>query len=170
MLTETNKRPALVLLMALFLLELIRTAWISDDAAITLKTVLNFLYGHGPTFNIDERVQAYTHPLWFFLISGTSLVVGNVFAATYDYGFPFPNMAYAKLGTGIAFGPHDYPRSPERSGACARSSVSTWARWRGRTGSGNATDGFPHRRAPRRSLRHNWPGWSKADHGMPQGT
>jgi arabinofuranosyltransferase len=83
MLIEKNKRSVAMLLMGLFLLELIRTAWISDDAAITLRSVLNFLNGFGPTFNISERVQAYTHPLWFFLISGTSLVVGNVFAATF---------------------------------------------------------------------------------------
>ena len=38
-------------------LELIRTAWISDDAAITLRCVLNLLHGYGATFNIDERVQ-----------------------------------------------------------------------------------------------------------------
>ena len=32
---------------------------LSDDAAITLRTVLNFINGYGPTFNIDERV--YIH-------------------------------------------------------------------------------------------------------------
>jgi hypothetical protein len=32
-------------------LELIRTAWISDDAAITLRCVLNLLHGYGATFN-----------------------------------------------------------------------------------------------------------------------
>jgi arabinofuranosyltransferase len=83
MLIEKNKRAIAMLLMALFLIELIRTAWISDDAAITLRSVLNFLNGYGPTFNVGERVQAYTHPLWFFLISGLSLLVDNVFAATF---------------------------------------------------------------------------------------
>lgn len=69
-----------VLVLALIIL--IRTAWISDDAAITIRTVLNFIHGNGPTFNIDERVQAYTHPLWFLLISASSLVFGNPFYAT----------------------------------------------------------------------------------------
>jgi arabinofuranosyltransferase len=63
--------------------ELIRTAWISDDAAITLRSVLNLLHGYGPTFNVDERVQAFTHPLWFLLISAASVLIGNVFAATF---------------------------------------------------------------------------------------
>jgi len=65
------------------LLELIRTAWISDDAAITLRSVLNFLHGFGATFNIDERVQAYTHPLWFLLVSALTVVTRNVFASTF---------------------------------------------------------------------------------------
>jgi len=65
------------------LLELYRTAWISDDAAITLRCVLNLLHGYGATFNIAERVQPYTHPLWFALISAGSLVTRNVFASTF---------------------------------------------------------------------------------------
>jgi arabinofuranosyltransferase len=65
------------------LVELIRTAWISDDAAITLRCVLNFINGFGATFNIDERVQTYTHPLWFLLISAASPLTRNIFASTF---------------------------------------------------------------------------------------
>jgi arabinofuranosyltransferase len=57
--------------------------WISDDAAITLRTVLNFVNGYGARFNIDERVQAYTHPLWFLLLSLLTLLLGNVYAAVW---------------------------------------------------------------------------------------
>jgi len=41
----------------------------SDDAAITLRTVMNFTYGYGPVFNVGERVQAFTHPLWFIVLA-----------------------------------------------------------------------------------------------------
>jgi hypothetical protein len=44
-------------------------AWMADDAFITLRTVDNFVAGHGLTWNVQERVQAYTHPLWMFLLS-----------------------------------------------------------------------------------------------------
>jgi arabinofuranosyltransferase len=57
--------------------------WISDDAAITLRSVLNFVNGYGARFNIDERVQAYTHPLWFLLVSLATLLLGNVYAAVW---------------------------------------------------------------------------------------
>lgn len=66
-----------------FFVILIRTAWITDDAAITLRTVLNFVHGFGPTFNIDERVQAYTHPFWFLLLSLGALIFGNVYVSTF---------------------------------------------------------------------------------------
>ncbi|MCG3196249.1 MAG: hypothetical protein GHCLOJNM_00721 [bacterium] len=53
----------------LFGVVLVRTAWLCDDAYITLRTVDNFTHGFGLRWNIADRVQAYTHPLWMFLIS-----------------------------------------------------------------------------------------------------
>ena len=57
-----------ILTIILFCFVLIRTAWICDDAFITLRTVDNFLNGYGLTWNASERVQSYTHPLWMFLL------------------------------------------------------------------------------------------------------
>lgn len=51
----------------LILVVVIRTAWLSDDALITLRTVLNITHGWGPGYNASEAVQAYTHPMWFLL-------------------------------------------------------------------------------------------------------
>jgi len=48
---------------------LVRTAWMCDDAYITLRTIDNFVQGYGLVWNVGERVQAYTHPLWMFLVS-----------------------------------------------------------------------------------------------------
>ena len=48
---------------------LVRTAWMCDDAYITLRTIDNFVQGYGLVWNVGERVQVYTHPLWMFLIS-----------------------------------------------------------------------------------------------------
>jgi arabinofuranosyltransferase len=45
-------------------------AWLSDDAFVTLRTVDNFVHGFGLRWNVGERVQAYTHPLWLLLLSG----------------------------------------------------------------------------------------------------
>ena len=58
------------------------TSWISDDAQITFRQILNFLSGDGIVFNFGERVQAFTHPLWFFLLSGVIAVTNEMFLTT----------------------------------------------------------------------------------------
>ena len=59
----------LVVLVLLLTVMLLRTAWVCEDAYITFRTVDNFIHGYGLTWNTDERVQAYTHPFWMFLVS-----------------------------------------------------------------------------------------------------
>jgi arabinofuranosyltransferase len=65
------------------LVVLIRTAWISDDAGITLRCVLNFVHHFFIGFNPGERVQAFTHPLWFILISFFTFIFRNVIWVTF---------------------------------------------------------------------------------------
>lgn len=71
------------LLTLVFLAVLVRTAWLSDDALISLRTVLNVTNGFGLTFNIGERVQTFTHPLWLGVLTLAYLLVGNVFYGTF---------------------------------------------------------------------------------------
>lgn len=59
---------ARLLTLLTFCLVLFRTAWMCDDAFITLRVVDNFANGYGLVWNTDERVQAYTHPLWLLLL------------------------------------------------------------------------------------------------------
>ncbi len=58
-----------------------RYAWLSDDALITARSALNALHGYGPDFNIDERVMAYTHPLWFAQMLTVGWLSGDVIVA-----------------------------------------------------------------------------------------
>jgi arabinofuranosyltransferase len=57
----------------------VRNAWLSDDAYITFRTIDNFLNGYGLTWNVAERVQVYTHPLWMFLLSAVSFFTREVY-------------------------------------------------------------------------------------------
>ena len=57
-------------------------SWIGEDFLITVRSILNFIHGFGPVYNIGERVQAYTHPLWFFLMSGVIVVTKEIFYST----------------------------------------------------------------------------------------
>ena len=54
-------------------------AWIVDDAYITFRTVDHFVHGRGLVWNPGERVQAFTHPLWMFMVSGAYAVTGELF-------------------------------------------------------------------------------------------
>lgn len=56
----------------------VRNSWLSDDAYITFRTVDNFVHGYGLTWNVFERVQVYTHPLWMFLVSGVYALTGEI--------------------------------------------------------------------------------------------
>ena len=46
-----------------------RASWLCEDAFITLRTVDNWVSGYGLRWNVDERVQSYTHPLWIFFLA-----------------------------------------------------------------------------------------------------
>lgn len=82
--TAIPKKQSFALLMLMLVCyEILRTAWIADDAALSLRSVLNVIHGFGPTFNLDERVQVYTHPLWFFLLVLVTFITGNVFLSAF---------------------------------------------------------------------------------------
>src|SRR5229473_7650231 len=78
---QRNKYGKTVIVFALVLsfFVLIKNAWLSDDGYITLRTVYNFVHGFGLTWNIDERVQTFTHPLWMFLLSGSYFFVRSIY-------------------------------------------------------------------------------------------
>jgi arabinofuranosyltransferase len=73
------ERSLILLLVFIFILILPRTAWLCDDAFITFRTVDNFIEGHGLVYNVGERVQTYTHPLWMFLISFFYFLTGEIY-------------------------------------------------------------------------------------------
>ena len=89
-----NRRAALLGSLAFGAIA-VRLAWMADDGAITARVIANTLAGYGPNYNITERAQAFTHPLWFWLnvlaarITGdiliTMLLVGVLCAATALY-------------------------------------------------------------------------------------
>lgn len=89
--TRTKQQKAVaVVLCTLFAIVVFRTAWLCDDAYITLRTVRNFLEGEGLRWNLVERVQVYTHPLWMFLLTCVYALTGEGY-----YAILLPSMALA---------------------------------------------------------------------------
>lgn len=76
--SPTPERVAVAALLSVFAVLTARTAWVCDDAFITFRTVDNFLHGHGLRWNVAERVQTYTHPLWLLLVSGVARLTGEI--------------------------------------------------------------------------------------------
>ena len=69
--------PALALVYVLLV-----NAWIIDDAYITFRSVANFVAGQGLRWNVDERVQVFTHPLWFFVVAALYGVTSEFYLTT----------------------------------------------------------------------------------------
>ena len=89
-------------LLALFAVELTRTAWVSDDAYITFRTIDNFLAGFGPRWNVAERVQTYTHPLWMFLVAAVTWVTREPYYASLMLSFVATLLTLVLLARRIA--------------------------------------------------------------------
>jgi arabinofuranosyltransferase len=84
--TESSGRAESTLVAAAFVLVFtyvfLANSWIGDDAFITFRVVDNFVHGYGLTFNPEERVQAYTHPLWMLLLSAAYVATSDLFYTT----------------------------------------------------------------------------------------
>lgn len=64
-------------LFGLVVTAIVRCAWIGDDAYVTLRTLDLFTHGLGLRFNPDERVQAFTHPLWLAVLALPYALTGD---------------------------------------------------------------------------------------------
>lgn len=101
---DLRKLPTALLIISFTLLAvlIVRRAWLSDDAFITFRSVDNFLHGYGLTWNVNERVQAFTHPLWMLLLSLASYLTGELLLTTLILSIVISLAAVGLLGFGIA--------------------------------------------------------------------
>lgn len=67
------------LLCALAAWAFVRTAAVTEDAFITFRVIDNALHGYGLVWNVGDRVQPYTHPLWALLLLVSSALSGDIF-------------------------------------------------------------------------------------------
>jgi hypothetical protein len=81
---------------------LISSAWLSEDAYITLRTIDNVWNGYGLRWNAMQRVQAYTHPLWMMLIAAAYGLTRETFLTTLALSFACTIGAAAIVVTRIA--------------------------------------------------------------------
>jgi len=80
---KISLRQVVYLSVLILFLILVRTAWVADDAFLTMRTVDNFVNGYGLRWNVLERVQIYTHPMWMFLLSALYIFIRDPFIVFY---------------------------------------------------------------------------------------
>lgn len=85
MLPASDRRSGIAVLgigIVVLLFAVMTRAWVEEDAFITFRVVDNVLNGHGLRWNIDERVQVYTNPLWLLVHIPVQAIVGNIIVST----------------------------------------------------------------------------------------
>ncbi|NDF11642.1 MAG: hypothetical protein EB060_02350 [Proteobacteria bacterium] len=78
---------ALITVFTLVFAAVVSRAWIAEDGFISFRVIDNLLDGYGLRWNIDERVQVFTHPLWLFVQIPFYLMAGD----------PFPTILISSL-------------------------------------------------------------------------
>jgi len=66
-------------LIAWVVLVIVRNAWLSDDSYISFRIVNNWVEGRGMTWNPGQRVQGFTHPAWFFILSAAHALTHEIY-------------------------------------------------------------------------------------------
>ena len=69
------------------------TSWVSEDTYITFRVIDNFVQGYGLRWNVTERVQVYTHPLWLLLHLPFALLWNNLFQLSIALSLACSSMA-----------------------------------------------------------------------------
>ncbi len=82
-------RAVVATTMAVGLIVFVRLAWMGDDAFICLRVVDNFVNGYGLRWNVAERVQAFTNPLWVLLLTVAYSITREPFYTTLAISFFF---------------------------------------------------------------------------------
>lgn len=81
-LKKLQTKELAVLSSVAFAVLLWRYGWVCEDAYFQLRTIRQFIAGHGLTWNIGERVQVYTSPLHLLYTLGWILVTGEYYWTT----------------------------------------------------------------------------------------
>ncbi len=65
--SAAGARLAVLAMAGLFIVAVLRTGWLSDDAFIAIRSVERLVHGEGFVLNLGQRVQSFTSPLWALL-------------------------------------------------------------------------------------------------------
>ncbi|MDQ3626984.1 MAG: hypothetical protein M3372_07620, partial [Verrucomicrobiota bacterium] len=80
--TRLQGRLVIAGLLLLLLSIIIKSAWLGDDFYIGVRSFDNLLNGYGLRWNVLDRVQVFTDPLWYLVLTPFYAITGEVFITT----------------------------------------------------------------------------------------
>jgi arabinofuranosyltransferase len=96
-------------ILVFFLALMVNRAWLGDDCFLGLKQVFNAAHGEGLTFNLNQRVQVFTHPTWTVLLLALTWFSKELFFTTLFAGIFFSMAALAILVDFVRTRPVEHP-------------------------------------------------------------
>jgi arabinofuranosyltransferase len=96
------RKTVLIFLTVTFAVVLAKTAWVNDDSYITMRTVNNFVHGYGLVWNVGERVQVFTDPLWMFMLSGVYAITREDYFTLVGFSMAVSIAAFILTGLNIS--------------------------------------------------------------------
>jgi arabinofuranosyltransferase len=76
---DATLRPVTLVLFMFLVFLIVRTAWLSEDSYISWRVVDNFTHGFGLRWNILDRVQVFTDPLFVLIVAAFYAVTHEIF-------------------------------------------------------------------------------------------
>jgi arabinofuranosyltransferase len=98
-------RGLFLIQLALFFLVAVNCAWICDDAYIGFRVADNFAHGYGLTWNVVERVQVYTAPLWILVVSFLNVATREVYFTSIVVSLAMSTVAVVLLALPLSRSP-----------------------------------------------------------------
>ncbi|GIX40836.1 MAG: hypothetical protein KatS3mg129_0569 [Leptospiraceae bacterium] len=87
-----------VIIVILFFYSFLSRIWVAEDAYITFRHIQNYLNGYGLTFNINDRIEGFTHPLWVIL-----LILISKLGVGLHFGSLLLGCIFTTIGMGLLF-------------------------------------------------------------------
>lgn len=101
--SESNPSILIPFLIVVSMFIIIRRAWVCDDAYITFRTIDNLFNGYRLTWNVTERVQVYTHPLWMLLIALFTAVFRDIYLTSLSVSILLTIISLVVLSKSLAY-------------------------------------------------------------------
>ena len=71
--------PLLLISLAIAIVVFLKNAWVTEDAYILFRSVEQLFAGNGLVWNPHERVQAYTSPLWYAVLTAARAISADAY-------------------------------------------------------------------------------------------